>query len=310
MDRSELRDLIVGPIANVPTPFDDRFRVDYGRMAELTEWWVESGLVKGKAVIKVAVVMGEIAHMRDDEWGPLLKTTVQAAKDNATVMCGIHYKDTLRTIEDVKRAADLGAVGVQVAPPIFNDPTQDDILRFFEDVSNAIDIGVMIYNTHWMPYGNVEPETFRRMRDFENIVAVKWSPGPGAKMEDLYDMADWLSIIENSGNPIRGHMLGAMGYINQTADAYPPHDLRFWDLVTTGKYDEAQALYDSVNVPLGAFHGRIQANSGGVARTKKGMMALMGRPIGSSRPPSQALSEAENAELRDLLISFGWPVGG
>ena len=69
-------------------------------------------MVKGNAVIKVAVAMGEIAHIRDDEWGPLLKATVQAAKDKATVMCDIHYKDTLRTIEDAKRAADLGAVGV------------------------------------------------------------------------------------------------------------------------------------------------------------------------------------------------------
>ena len=69
-------------------------------------------MVKGNAVIKVAVVMGEIAHMRDEEWGPLLKTTVQAAKDKATVMCGIHYKDTLRTIGDAKRAADLGVGGV------------------------------------------------------------------------------------------------------------------------------------------------------------------------------------------------------
>ena len=50
--------------------------------------------------------------MRDEEWGPLLKTPVQAAKDKATVMCGIHYKDTLRTIEDAKRAADLGVGGV------------------------------------------------------------------------------------------------------------------------------------------------------------------------------------------------------
>ena len=131
MDRSDLRELIVGPIANVPTHFDDRFRVDYGRMAE-------SGLVKGNAVIKVAVAMGEIAHIRDDEWGPLLKTTVQAAKDKATVMCDIHYKDTLCTIEDAKRAADLGAVGVQVTPLIFNDPTQDDILRFFEDLRNHL----------------------------------------------------------------------------------------------------------------------------------------------------------------------------
>ncbi|MDP6063776.1 MAG: hypothetical protein QGI49_03165 [SAR202 cluster bacterium] len=131
MDRSDLRELIVGPIANVPTHFDDRFRVDYGRMAE-------SGLVKDNAVIKVAVTMGEIAHICDDEWGPLLKTTVQAAKDKATVMCDIHHKDTLCTIEDAKRAADLGAVGVQVAPLIFNDPTQYDILRFFEDLRNHL----------------------------------------------------------------------------------------------------------------------------------------------------------------------------
>jgi len=27
-------------------------------MAELTQWWVESGLVKGKAVIKIAAAMG------------------------------------------------------------------------------------------------------------------------------------------------------------------------------------------------------------------------------------------------------------
>ena len=37
---------------------------------------------------------------------------LQAVKDKATVMCDILYKDTLRTIEDAKRAADLGAVGV------------------------------------------------------------------------------------------------------------------------------------------------------------------------------------------------------
>ncbi len=53
-------------------------------------------------------------------------------------MCDIHYKDTLCTIEDAKRAADLGAVGVQVASLIFNDPTQDDILWFFEDLRNHL----------------------------------------------------------------------------------------------------------------------------------------------------------------------------
>ena len=37
-------------------------------------------------------------------------------------------------------------------------------------------------------------------------------------------------------------------------------------------------------------------------------MALMGQPVGASRPPSKPLNEAELAELRDVLLGFGWPV--
>ena len=51
MKTTEIKKLIKGPIATVPTPFDENFEIDYGRMAELAEMWVEQGLVKGKAVI-------------------------------------------------------------------------------------------------------------------------------------------------------------------------------------------------------------------------------------------------------------------
>ena len=46
MNRDELKRLIQGPVATVPTPFDDDFEVDYGRMRELTEWWVEAELLQ------------------------------------------------------------------------------------------------------------------------------------------------------------------------------------------------------------------------------------------------------------------------
>ena len=91
MDREELKRLIVGPMATVGTPFDDDFEVDYGKMAELTKWWVESGLVKGTAVIKVAAAMGEGPQLRDHEWQGLLRTAVQASDGKATIMCGLHY---------------------------------------------------------------------------------------------------------------------------------------------------------------------------------------------------------------------------
>ena len=100
MTREQIKELVVGPIATVPTPFDDDFEVDYGRMYELTQGWVGKGLVKGKAVIKVAAAMGEGPMLRDDEWPYLLRTVVRAADDKAAIVCGLHYKDTKRTIED------------------------------------------------------------------------------------------------------------------------------------------------------------------------------------------------------------------
>ncbi len=80
MTRDELRKLMVGPIATVPTPFDDEYQVDYGRMAEGVEHWIQAGLVTGRSVLKVAAAMGEGPQLSEGEWGPLLRTVVQAAK--------------------------------------------------------------------------------------------------------------------------------------------------------------------------------------------------------------------------------------
>jgi 4-hydroxy-tetrahydrodipicolinate synthase len=306
--RAELRKLLVGPIATVPTPFDDDFELDYGRMAAATQHWVENGLVAGKAVIKVAAAMGEGPMLSDAEWPPLLRTVVQAAQGKAAIVCGIHYKDTKRTIEDAKRAQDLGAIGLQISPPIFNNPSQDDMLRYYEAVAEAIDIGIMIYNTWWLSGGNVLPETLMKLADFERIVAVKWSVPENQDYDAMGELAQVFNIIDNSSQPVRCHKLGGRGYINMTAEVYPPHDLRIWELLEHQQYDQAQALFDQVNTPLRDLYAKFAEKSGGQARLKKGMMALMGMPMGASRPPSLPLNDEEMAELRELLLRFGWPV--
>lgn len=309
MSRDELRRLIQGPIATLPTPFDDDFQVDFGKMATLTQFLVESGLVTGTAVIKVAAAMGEGPQLRDNEWAPLLRTVVQAAQGKAVIACGIQYKDTVRAIEDARRAQDLGAVALQIAPPIFNDPTQDDILRYFEAISGAIDIGIIIYNTYWWPNGNILPETFLQMKDFEHVVAIKWGVPQGQDYDDMRDLVSIFNILDNSSQPVRCHKLGGRGYISDTVDAYPPFDLKVWELMESHRYDEAQALHDRVIKPLrGEFERKLYPISGGQARLKKGLLAVMGHPVGVSRPPSLPLSDEEMAELRELLLSFGWPV--
>lgn len=308
MTRDELKQLIVGPIATVPTPFDDDFEVDYGRMAAETQYWVESGLVSGKAVIKVSAAMGEGPMLSDDEWPALLRTVVQAAKGKAAIVCGIHYKDTKRAIEDSKQAQDLGAIGLQVSPPIFNIPTQDDMLRYYGAVSEAVDIGILVYNHPWMDNGNILPETLLKMADFEQVVSIKWAVPEDIDYDEMKRFSHIFNVIDNSGQPALCHRLGGRGYINMTSDIYPPHDLKIWELLEAGQYDEAQALFDKVNDALRDLYTSTSEKSGGQARVKKGMAKVMGHPMGDSRPPSQPLDAEEMAELRDILAGLGWPV--
>jgi 4-hydroxy-tetrahydrodipicolinate synthase len=308
VDRNEAKQLIQGPIQVVPTPFDENLDVDYGLMIELTQWWVESGIVTGKGVIKVASQAGEGEKLRESEWIRLIETVVKASGGKATVIGAIHHRDTVRAIEDAKKAQDVGVVGMQISPPIFNSPNQEDNLRFYEAVSDAIDIGIMIYNTPWWPYGGMTPETFRRMVDFEHIAAIKWSPPEGYVYEDIFDLADTFNIIDNSAQPVRNHKLGGRGYV-QTVPEYPPFDLRVWELMEEGRYDEASTLYESVVPPIREFYAKTFEASGHRSGSKE-IMALMGRPIGMPRPPSEPLDAGEREELRKLIESFGWPLAG
>ena len=66
MITNQLRELLVGPVAPVATPFDSNYEVDYGKMYELAQWWVENGIVKGKAVIKVAAAIAEGPMLSDN----------------------------------------------------------------------------------------------------------------------------------------------------------------------------------------------------------------------------------------------------
>ena len=309
MRRDQLKDLLQGVIVATPTPFDDDFEVGYGRMAEMTEWWVENGLVEGKAVIKCVSVMGEVPQLTDEEWPRLLSTVVKSAKGRAPVMSGIHAKDTKRSIMDALKAQELGAAGLQVSPPLFNDPTQDDMLRYFEALSDAIDIGIMVYGNPWLPHGEIMPETFRRMAEFEQVVALKWSMPSSYAYEEMGGLTPFFNVFENNGKNLANcYRLGGKGFLDEQATAYPQHDLALLELVEAGKLDEAQALRDSVSLPLGEFHAKIGTRSGGAARVKKGVMAVMGHPVGSMRPPSLPLSDEEMGELGELLLGFGWPV--
>ena len=310
MRRDELKKLIRGVIVATPTPFDDEFGLDYARMGEMTEWWVENGLVEGKAVIKCMSLMGEGPQLSEQEWPQLVRTVVLAADGKVPVMGSIHATDTIRSINSALKAQDLGATALQVSTPLFNDPNQDDILRYFESLSDAINIGIMIYHTPWHSHGEIMPETFLKMADFEQVMAIKWCEPSSYKYEEMEALAPHFNILENGSNLKVCYQLGGCGFLDEEAPAYPQHDLKVLDLMESGRLDEGQELWDSATGPLQSFYSRMTVRSGGQARLKKAVMEAMGKSMGPMRPPSLPHSEEEMEELRGIIRGIGWPVSG
>jgi 4-hydroxy-tetrahydrodipicolinate synthase len=306
MNRDHLRRLIQGPIATLPTAFDAAYALDTATMAELTEWWVQQGLRTGNAVLKVAAAMGEGPDLDDSEWPRLLQTVVSTANGRVPVVCGLRTKNTLHTIDDARRAQDLGAVALQIDLPIFHHPTQDDYVRYFTDISDAIDVGIIIYNTWWFGAESIAAETLLRLTDAEHVIGVKWSTPTDAGYDDMRQFSGVFNVIDNNNNPVGCHRNGGRGYISSIIHAWPAHDLLVWELLEQQRYEEAQALFDRVNVTLGAFQDRLAAESGGY-RMQKALMAAIGRPVGPPRPPTLPLSASQMDELRDLMLQLGWP---
>jgi 4-hydroxy-tetrahydrodipicolinate synthase len=310
MNRQDLRDRFRGVVGVTVTPMDNDYEVDLGRMHALTQWWVENGLTRGRAMLKVVSVMGEFSQLTDNEWPTVVRTAVQAADGKVDIIAGTHYKDTKRTIQDALIAQDIGAIGLQIAPPAMNDPNQDDILRFYSDVSDAIDIGVMVYNTPWQRCGAIDADTLHKMADFEHIVALKWASHEGCPAEEMDSLAPKFNLIENGSDRVGFHKHGGSGFLDKSAVAYPPHELKMWDLLEAKRYDEAQALWDTVDEPIRRLAEKAGKRSGGQARFKKMIMNAMGHNVGHQRPPTLPASTEEITEVRDLLASLGWPVPG
>ena len=53
MNRQQKRDVYQGVIGVTVTPYYDNYEVNYGKMADLTKWWISNGMVRGDAALKV-----------------------------------------------------------------------------------------------------------------------------------------------------------------------------------------------------------------------------------------------------------------
>jgi 4-hydroxy-tetrahydrodipicolinate synthase len=279
------------------TAFRDDGTVDLDGTARVASRLVDHG----NDGLVVSGTTGESPTTTVAEDGEILRAVLDAVGDRATVVAGVGTNATAHSVELAEQAQKLGAHGVLVVTPYYNKPTQDGVLAHFRAVARAADLPVMLYDIPGRSVIPIAPDTYRRIAEEENVVAVKDAVGDlhrGVQImaetglafysgDDVMNLG-WLTHGGSGVVSVVGHVAG-----RQYAEMY--------DAVAAGDLTRAFSVYSSLVPLVDVVMGRAQG-----AMTAKAALQLLGVLDNRNvRLPLVPASEELVTELRDVMTATG-----
>jgi len=213
-----------GAFSALITPFRDG-AVDERALRDLVEWQIQSGI---DGLVPCGST-GESATLTHAEHDQVIKLVIEQARRRVPVIAGTGSNSTAETIRLTTFARECGADGALLISPYYNKPTQDGIYRHYKMIGASVDLPLIVYNIPGRTGSNILPETFARMCDIRQVVAVKEASGSMDQCSDILKLCGsrltMLSGDDSLTLPLMA--LGASGVISVVTNVMPRemHDL-------------------------------------------------------------------------------------
>ena len=262
-------------------------RPDLDRYAEHCRWLIENGC-RG---VGPNGSLGEYSSLTDDERRVVAKTAIDAVGNDGLVVIGVHGAGAHQARHWAELAAEDGADGVLCLPPTMYRANRSEVLHHFTEVAKA-GLPVMVYNNPIDTKVDLTPDLLAEIAQIENIVAVKEFSGDVRRVLEIRERAPELTVVSGADDVVvESLLMGATGWFAGFPNVFPAESVRLFELATTGKVEEARALYEPL---VAAF--RWDSRTEFVQAIKYGM-DYVGRYGGPCRPPRGPLSPEHLATL-------------
>ncbi len=291
----------------VATPFKEDYSLDIDALQSNIRYMVENGVHTGQGSLLVGGAGGEHPTLNIDERKAVMTASMEAANGEAPVLTSVQHTDYRVIIELANHAHESGLGGVQLGPTYYYEPTEGDAYRLFELVSQESEVSLMIYHTWWegltMSLGLLSD-----LADIESVRALKWSaPNDALYRDGLIELADRLVCIDNSGQQIFSHIMGARGFITHLSGFWPQYTASIWQLLEQRDYEGARQRLADFKWKWTEWRAKVCEVTGGEGPFIKAAMEAVGLPIGPPRPPSIRPPQHLLDELEVLLDESGVP---
>jgi 4-hydroxy-tetrahydrodipicolinate synthase len=294
-----MSDTLSGVWNITPTPFNPDGSLDLTSVRRLTDFTIARG-VHGMTILGV---MGEGEKLTETERDRMITATLEAAGGRSPVCVGTPHPGTDGCVALGRRAEQLGAAALLVAPPRLMRSSDAALRRHYLAVADAVRIPIVVqdYPPSTGVFMSVEfLDGLAREAPQCRYIKTEDEPSP-PKIGQLLAVNPDLRVFGGLGGSMVLEELrrGAVGIM--TGFGFPEILVRIYEAFTTGGHDEAVDIFYKY-CPLIRFENQQRIN----LPIRKRIYRMRGA-IASDRArfPSGELDVGTVADLEDLLRRLG-----
>lgn len=227
---------IKGVISALVTPFLNG-KVDYDSLENLVKYQLKNG-------IDGFVVNGTTAESPTLSWSEIseiFKKTRALVGPQFPLILGTGSNSTAKTIEDTKKAQEIGADAVLVVVPYYNKPPQRGLIQHFNAIAEATQLPIILYNVPGRTITAMTNETILEIAKHKNVLGVKEASGDLKQDADLFKRKSSNFVMLTGDDPtyIDFMQLGGHGVISVMSNILTSECARWTKLCSENRFEEA-----------------------------------------------------------------------
>jgi dihydrodipicolinate synthase/N-acetylneuraminate lyase len=231
-----------GVMPAMTTAFHPDLSIDHAFVARHAQWLIENGCT---GIICLGS-LAEASTLTFQEKIDVLLTVVKALDGTAPTVSAVSALSTAEAVAIAKAAHQAGCSGLMILPQYVYNGDWRENKAHIAAVLNATPLPAMLYNNP-VAYGvDFLPEQIEELAaEFPNFAAVKESSTDIRRVTAIRALLrNRLAIFVGVDDAIvEGIAAGAVGWVAGLVNAFPRESVDLFNLVRTGRNDEAFELY-------------------------------------------------------------------
>ncbi|UXR65696.1 4-hydroxy-tetrahydrodipicolinate synthase [Bdellovibrio bacteriovorus] len=286
-----------GTFTALITPFKNG-KIDYASLDKLVKHQLQNG-------VDGFVVNGTTAEsptLTTQEKAELFKHLRSVCGDKIPLIMGTGSNSTAQTIEDSRKAEEMGADAILVVVPYYNKPPQRGLYEHFKAVATSVKIPTILYNVPGRTITSLSTETTRDLSKVAGVIGIKDATGKIDIASELIAACgkEFVMLSGDDGTYVEFLGVGGHGVISVATHVIPAQMVQWKKWVSEGQWEKARADIAKYNDLINLLF--VEANP---IPVKKAAQLLGLIESAELRLPMMELTEKHTETLRAEMKKVG-----